>query len=152
MLLELDPSPAYLYPVTLKVRTEDGVLKQVTVKLRFKRCDQDELAQMFDRYSRAIDPTLRERLDTAAGEGRLDEEVRAIDGEGAGKGVKRPIDAMRDEVRLFLVGWDSTGFVGGAEFSETNREKLLALPGAAAQIFYAFGDSIPVAEAKNSKR
>jgi hypothetical protein len=152
MRLALDPSPSYNFPVAISVRQEDGSLGTATVRLRFKRLDQNELHELLERYQKAIDPSLRERLDKAAQEGTLDELETQLETESTTAAVKSPIDAMRDELRSVIVGWNPQDMVGDAEFSEASLEKLLLLPGAAATIFYRFGDSIPVAQAKNSKR
>ncbi len=149
MRLALDPTPTYLFPVTIAIRAEDGSRREATVRLRFKRLDQDELGELYERYQRALDPALRKRLDEAARDGALEQLESDLAAEGGAAAAKRPIDAMREELRRVVVGWNAEDFEGGIEFGEAHLEKLLRLPGAAATIFYAFGNSIPVAKAKN---
>lgn len=148
MKLKLDASPTYMLPVGIPVRLEDGSLKTVTTRFRVKRLDQDEFAELLERFATAVDPTLAARMKEAFKDGRVEELARELEEETPAQ-PKRPVDAMRAELREVVTGWEPTDFDPPAEFTPESFEIVLRMPAATQAIFYKLSESIPTAKQKN---
>lgn len=148
MKLKLDDSPTYMLPVGIPARLDDGSLKHVTLRLRVKRLDQDEFAELLERFAKAVDPTLALRMKQALKDHNVDEFTRQLEEEAAVE-PKRPVDAMRAELRQVVTGWEPSDFDPPVEFSEEGFEKVLRKPAATQAIFYKLSESIPTAKQKN---
>lgn len=151
MKLQLAASPTYMLPVGIPVRLREGALKTLTVRLEVKRLDQDEFSEVLQRFAKSIDSTFITRIAEAAETGRLKEVAEELEAE-ASTAPKRPVDAMREELRQIVVGWEKNDFDPPTEFDPPTFETLLGMPAATQAIFYALSESIPVAHRKNSKR
>lgn len=151
MKLSLDESPTYMLPVALPVRMKDGSLVSVKLRLEVKRLDQDEYGELLERFAKAVDPTIAMRFQTARKEGRLDQLAAELENEQL-PDAKKPVDAMREELRTVIVGWEAADFDPPVEFSESALNAVLRKPAATQVIFYKLGESIPTAKEKNSPR
>lgn len=148
MKLKLDPSPTYLLPVRIPVRLEDGSLRHVDLRVRVLRLDQDEYGELLERFTAAVDPTLAKRVREAMKSGTMDQLAEELE-DATMPEPKRPVDAMRVELRKVVKGWEAEDFDPPTEFSEPGFETLLAMPAATQAIFYKLGESIPTAKQKN---
>lgn len=155
MKLSLEQSESYNYPVKIPVRTEAGPLKDVSITVRFKRLTQDELTEYGDDFNAHLTPPMARAVAKAQegdDAGALIDLVEASEREQRNPGgdkSKSPIEAMRASLRKVLVGWKAEDFDPPTEYSEEVREKLFNMPAATPSLFYAFGNSIPVAKQKN---